>query len=119
MHNFKNIITTTNNLTNVNKTLSIDYKKTDAFALTFTLSICFIFIIIVIITCMADVLKNNCNNCKCCKKKTYFQNIIKNVYKNDNDLNEDILDYSSLPPHLGGNTNYNIKNKDKAEYAIV
>ena len=115
MYNLKNI-TTTNNLTNTNETLSIDYKKTDAFALTFTLSICFVFLIIILITCMADVFKKKC---KCCNKKNYFQKIVRNESKYYFKEEDEIVDYSSLPPHIGGIINNNIKNKDKVVYANV
>ena len=76
MHNFRNI-TTNNNLINVNETLSIDYKKTDTFALTFTLSIV-LYELIVMITCLADVFKKNVN---VVIKKTIFVKNCRNESK--------------------------------------
>ena len=65
---------------------------------------------------MADVFKKKC---KCCNKKNYFQKIVRNESKYYLKEEDDIVDYSSAPPHIGGIKNNNIKKKDKVEYANV
>ena len=66
-----------NNITNI--TEIINYKQTDLIAMTFTMTICFLFLIIILITCLNDYIRKKCQRCK------QNQNKIKNK-KNKNKI---------------------------------
>ena len=119
-----------NNITNI--TEIINYKQTDLIAMTFTMTICFLFLIIILITCLNDYIRKKCQRCKqnqnkncfcseCCIQKQYFRKFKEDRFLDDKQINESILHYDSTPElnKLSNKTSSPIDVVKVIEYADV